>query len=75
MALVQCADCSASVSDAAPACPKCGRPMATAPIAVREKAGFLGQSGTAWGAANLTCLMLLLAAGAFVVMMLVFSQI
>ena len=28
MPLVTCPDCSASVSDAAPACPKCGRPLA-----------------------------------------------
>jgi len=26
MALVQCPDCGTDVSDAAPACPKCGRP-------------------------------------------------
>jgi len=28
MALVTCPDCSSQVSDAAPACPKCGRPFA-----------------------------------------------
>lgn len=28
MALVQCPDCGAEVSDAAPACPRCGRPSA-----------------------------------------------
>lgn len=27
MALLQCPDCSASVSDAAPACVKCGKPL------------------------------------------------
>lgn len=27
MALITCPDCQASISDAAPACPKCGRPM------------------------------------------------
>jgi hypothetical protein len=30
MALITCPDCEASISDAAPACPKCGRPMHTA---------------------------------------------
>lgn len=29
MALVTCPDCSASVSDRAPACPKCGAPIAS----------------------------------------------
>jgi hypothetical protein len=28
MALIKCTDCNADVSDAAPACPRCGRPMA-----------------------------------------------
>ncbi|WP_437306109.1 zinc-ribbon domain-containing protein [Sorangium sp. So ce388] len=27
MPLVQCPDCQAQISDAAPTCPKCGRPM------------------------------------------------
>ena len=31
MALVTCPDCQAQISDAAPACPKCGRPMRMAP--------------------------------------------
>nr|WP_199040235.1 hypothetical protein [Dyella sp. ASV24] len=30
MALIECPDCKSSVSDAAPACPKCGRPIAAA---------------------------------------------
>jgi len=30
MALVNCPDCSTSVSDMAPACPKCGRPIGVA---------------------------------------------
>jgi len=29
MPLVKCADCGTEVSDQAPACPKCGRPIAT----------------------------------------------
>lgn len=29
MALIKCADCASEVSDAAPACPKCGRPVQT----------------------------------------------
>jgi hypothetical protein len=31
MALIQCPDCQAQVSDQAPACPKCGRPIAKIP--------------------------------------------
>lgn len=30
MALITCSDCGASVSDRAPACPKCGAPIAAA---------------------------------------------
>jgi TM2 domain-containing membrane protein YozV len=39
MPLIACPDCSTQVSDAAPACPKCGRPMTsrrTAPIAAQS---------------------------------------
>jgi hypothetical protein len=31
MALITCPECGAQVSDAAPACPKCGYPVAAAP--------------------------------------------
>jgi len=31
MALINCPDCGTEVSDAAPACPKCGRPIASVP--------------------------------------------
>lgn len=31
MALIMCPDCQAQVSDAAPACPRCGRPIAMQP--------------------------------------------
>ena len=30
MALIECPDCSKKVSDSAPACPNCGRPIASA---------------------------------------------
>ena len=30
MALIECPDCSKKVSDSAPACPSCGRPIASA---------------------------------------------
>lgn len=33
MALIKCIDCGADVSDAAPACLKCGRPIAAQPAA------------------------------------------
>ena len=32
MALITCPDCQCDVSDLAPACPKCGRPIAPAPL-------------------------------------------
>jgi len=36
MALIKCPDCGSEVSDAAPACPKCGRPIAAPPPAPRS---------------------------------------
>lgn len=30
VAIIQCSDCGNEVSDAAPSCPKCGRPISTA---------------------------------------------
>jgi len=38
MALIQCQDCGMNVSDAAPACPKCGRPIASFPGPFRPTA-------------------------------------
>ncbi len=38
MALVKCPDCGKEVSDAAPACPGCGRPMAAGPAAAAAAA-------------------------------------
>lgn len=43
MALTTCGDCKAEISDAAPACPKCGRPMATATAATKA-----GKGGTSF---------------------------
>ncbi len=34
MPLITCPDCSSQVSDAAPSCPKCGRPIALQPVQV-----------------------------------------
>ena len=55
MPLTTCPDCSASVSDAAPACPKCGRPLAAgAPprgigaSLLRIVGMILGVVGIAW---------------------------
>jgi hypothetical protein len=36
MALVTCPDCKTEVSDAAPACPKCGRPLVAAPTSATD---------------------------------------
>jgi hypothetical protein len=64
MALVKCADCGKAVSDQAPACPICGRPMArnTQPQKMEDinATGFLGKPGTGYHALNLGCLVLLL---------------
>src|SRR5712691_9915927 len=38
MALISCPDCGASISDRAPACIKCGRPVASTDIAARIEA-------------------------------------
>lgn len=37
MALVTCPDCRREVSDAAPNCPHCGRPLHSAPMAAQAK--------------------------------------
>ena len=58
MALVACPDCKAEVSDAAPTCPRCGRPMGAVPVAavkIRKPAlsyagiGFLVGFCLVWG--------------------------
>ena len=49
MALIRCPDCGNEVSDAAPSCPKCGRP--SNPVQTIEKTGkrFKGQMLVAVG--------------------------
>ena len=42
MALITCPDCKAEISDAAPACPRCGRPAAAAASAPRSNARGAG---------------------------------
>lgn len=37
MALIKCPDCERQVSDQAPACPSCGRPMASSMVIGTEK--------------------------------------
>jgi hypothetical protein len=44
MPLTACPDCQTQVSDAAPSCPKCGRPMGTA--LVRPVDGTSGMAGS-----------------------------
>lgn len=44
MALITCPDCGAGVSDSAPACPRCGRPMG-APTPARSDARVLKKGG------------------------------
>ncbi|MHA1523233.1 MAG: hypothetical protein ACTSY1_02360, partial [Alphaproteobacteria bacterium] len=49
MALIECEDCGAEVSDLAPACIKCGAPIgeALAPPVLRDESGFLVADGAA----------------------------
>jgi len=67
MALITCPDCQAQVSDAAPACPKCGRPMAAAapvaaPVAVQNVVTTRPETSmVTWGCALLVALPILLA--------------
>lgn len=42
MALIACPDCQTEVSDQAPACPKCGRPLAAEKSVVTKDLGFGG---------------------------------
>lgn len=61
MALIECQDCCAQVSDRAQACPKCGGPMAapraTAPIQLAQESSrkiyTTEQTGTPYKAAQL----------------------
>lgn len=43
MPLVQCPDCAKSISDAAPACPNCGRPMIAAAGVGAAQVGITGE--------------------------------
>ncbi len=53
MALVQCPDCKAEISDAAPACPKCGRPMgAPAPVVAPAPGQPKTVKATIWESRN-----------------------
>lgn len=42
MALLKCPDCLADVSDAAPACPKCGRTLAAGKAVLVRRVAFTG---------------------------------
>ena len=57
MALVTCRDCGKQVSEQAPACPNCGRPMNTQPSKVEDvnAGGFMGKPGTMSHALNVGC--------------------
>lgn len=45
MALMRCSDCGNEVSDQAPACPKCGRPIASAANAAASAVGVVASNG------------------------------
>jgi hypothetical protein len=36
MALISCPDCDTQISDAAPTCPRCGRPMTDTPVLIEQ---------------------------------------
>ena len=58
MALMPCRECGKSVADSAATCPHCG-------VELRKRTvGFLGESGTTMGCANLGCLLILVFGGA-----------
>ena len=63
MALVACPDCSQQVSDAAPSCPHCGRPIAA--IEVQQTA----KKYKAWMAASFIVSILSFAATGFLFLM------
>lgn len=53
MAIIHCADCGSEISDAAPACPKCGRPSAA-----RSGPVTIERTGKKWKLAALVGAML-----------------
>ena len=57
MALVACQDCGKHVSDLAPACPNCGRPMNAQPSKVEDvnAGGLMGKPGTMAHTLNVGC--------------------
>ena len=55
MALIKCPECGHEVSDRATSCPKCAFPLRESGTKVEVTSGLLGQSGTAFGAANFGC--------------------
>ena len=73
MALIRCPDCNREVSDAAPSCPGCGRPIAKAhapatPVEVEQEALKLEAAGIgcqywAIGIVVVLALIILLAGG------------
>lgn len=61
MALVTCPDCSKQVSDAAPACPGCGRPMAAATVQTTKGSKFLDPMENARGCLRIVLVLVALA--------------
>ena len=45
MALVSCPECAAQVSDQAPACPQCGRPLGTSRVRTSEESFWMRSRG------------------------------
>lgn len=59
MALVKCPDCGTEVSDRAPSCPKCGRPIAAGPAAPAAAPPKKKTSWLAWGCLTIVVLAVL----------------
>lgn len=48
MALIDCPDCTRSVSDQAPSCPNCGRPISTDSLGTQENPEVIEATGKQW---------------------------
>jgi Flp pilus assembly protein TadB len=68
MALIDCPDCEKKISDLAPACPFCGRPMRAEAIPSSQptrQAVMIEATGKKWKARQLVCLFIMLSCFVF----------
>jgi hypothetical protein len=71
MALIVCPDCRKEISEKAPACPNCGRPMTSTPTNVEEvnARGFIGKPGTGAHIMNIGCAAIIIGVFLLIVLM------